>query len=181
MSADLDVVHRMARREAAGHLLRASYGRTVRIRPVVRACPWCGADTRPDWAFPLRAWEPGHDWAPATDGEVTLELLGCERLTARALLPLVEAARTGQALEFRTRAATWLYLDAPGLTGLDAVEADCAGPVTLAASTSALPGPGPSAFLGPHLFPEYADTYRRTRLAAVAEGLRAPAPISSRE
>lgn len=189
MTGEARAVRRMARREASAHLMLAAYGRTVRVRPVVRACPWCGADTRPAWAFPLRAWERGHDWAPESAGEVTLAMLGCEAVAARSLLPLVAAAEAG-VREFSTRAATWVRLGQPDMETLDDVESRVdEGVRTLPLSARKLPGAGADAaawrtsleshFLTPHCqdprFKELNELYQAERLNAVEEGLRTPA------
>lgn len=174
---DEAAVLRMAYRDAAAHLRPARYGHTVRVRQHVLACPWCGATHRPDWAFPLRAWQRGPDWAPATT-EVRLTLLACERLTARALLPLVDAVDVE---EFSTRAATWLRLGKPGLATLDEQEARTDTPVrTLPVAVAAIATPASQPhFLTPHRqggrFDELNTIYLAARHAAIARELGGPA------
>jgi hypothetical protein len=113
-TAVADLVRRMARREAACHLLAAQTDMVVRVQARWLPCPWCGAGevtaaARP-WILPLRGWEAGYDWAPPSDGQpVVLTMLGCERVTARALLPLAAAVKRFDELRgvlFWTRAAT---------------------------------------------------------------------------
>lgn len=186
--SDEAAVRRMAHRDAAAHLRPARYGSTVRVRPVVLACPWCGVDQRPDWAFPLRAWQRGPDWAPAST-EVRLTLLGCERLTARALLPLVDAARTEHVEEFSTRAVTWLRLGRPDLDTLDEQEARTGtGIRTLPVATATVAAPADDLagwrrsiqphFLTPHRqggrFDDLNTIYLAARFAAVAGEIPAP-------
>ncbi|SDZ35219.1 hypothetical protein SAMN05421504_11394 [Amycolatopsis xylanica] len=121
------IVTRMARREAAAHLLVASTALSVRINLFARTCPWCGAGQADALArasaLPIRGWKPGYDWAPESHGHPTLEILGCEALTARSLLPLGAAAHHFPELRngrFRSRAVTWLELGS--ISAVDAAE-----------------------------------------------------------
>lgn len=123
-------VRRMAEREASGHFLRASFDVSVRVELRTLRCPWCGADDRhsPPWMMPLRGWEPGYDWAPESAPVAVLTVLGCERVTARSLLPLAVFTRRFGAATFHTRAATWAQWYTEGtsigrmLAQLDATE-----------------------------------------------------------
>jgi hypothetical protein len=117
------VVSRMARREALAALLTPPLVETGAAGPRVRvdlvACPTCGApaDDRP--------WTP-----PFGDGPLpVLSMLACERVTARAVLPIVVAAERFPELRtarFQTRGLTWLevshlHLD-KALEAIDAAE-----------------------------------------------------------
>lgn len=104
------VVRGMAVRDAAAHLMLSSYDVLTRIRVDPVPCPWCGARPRRDlaWQPPLRAWEPGIDWAPESAGAPVLALLACERVTVRSLLPVCVAVHRlphARAARFSTRGA----------------------------------------------------------------------------
>jgi hypothetical protein len=105
-------VTRMARRDAAGHLIVASQMLCVRVYTSVVACPWCSGtidDAEIRDAVPYYGWEPGWDWAPNENGRPTLRVLACEIITARSLLALAAAINRFRDLgeaQFRTRAVT---------------------------------------------------------------------------
>ncbi|WP_329521034.1 hypothetical protein [Spirillospora sp. NBC_01491] len=109
MSAELrDLLAGMAAREAHGELMAPPFvttggtGPSVRVRLV--ACTVCGAiggDRR--WPAPMRG----------TGDEPALSMLACERLTARAVLPIVVIVERFPELRgarFATRALAWTEL-----------------------------------------------------------------------
>lgn len=111
------LVRRMAVRDAEAHLMLSSYDVLTRIRVEPVPCPWCGSRPRPDraWQPPLRAWEPGMDWAPESAGRPTLSVLACERVTVRSLLPVCAAVHRHPATRdarFSTRGAA--LAESPG-------------------------------------------------------------------
>lgn len=175
------VVERMARREAAGHLLvppslplpPGDATPPVGVRRV--RCPWCGAE--------------GDD-APAPDGLPGVTLLACESLTNRSLLPVV-VARCPPDGGYLTRAAYWAA-HAPAepddaalirlIIAVDAAESwadtmDPAGsPAVVPAATRGAGAPG-GHFLTPHpggvrLLERLDLGYRRARLLAVEAAFR---------
>ncbi len=183
-------VTRMAIREANAHLLAASTSLSVRIQLSVRRCPWCGADERDarlrPSALPIRGWKPGYDWAPESHGNPILEILGCEALTARSLLPLGAAVHRHPELRhatFRSRAFTWLGLsnktDRDALGELDEAERWVESPhcpespvLSLPAASRCVPPgelPGSPHFLTAHIpsLRQLNDLYLSTRLSTV--------------
>jgi hypothetical protein len=128
--ASAEVLTRMARREADGHLIAASAELSLRIRVTRVRCPWCRAEVE-DSAFaappvPLFGWEFGWDWASRPHGETELRVLTCERLTARALLPMAEAVSVHEALgaaQFCTRAVALADFSPTPLDSLDVEQA----------------------------------------------------------
>jgi hypothetical protein len=103
--AGLDaMLRRMARREAAMHLVRPNLATWV-IDPITRVsvrprlCPYCGADVDTvdlvalEPTDEVRVLRPGN---PPVPGSVTLHALACEWLTARAMLPLVQDVHDGR-------------------------------------------------------------------------------------
>lgn len=193
------IVRRMAEREASAHFLRASFEVSARVKLRTLRCPWCGADDEAPWMMPLRGWETGYDWAPESAPVAVLTALGCERVTARSLLPLAVLARRSGATTFNTRAATWAQWHTDGtsahqmLSLLDATERWAEGPDLVPAGGS-VPLTLPAAvrviargsepyrdtvstphFVHPHCFEpglaELNEFYLDTRLSAVQRHL----------
>jgi hypothetical protein len=197
-----NIVERMARRDASGHLLAASAQLSVRIDFDVMTCPSCHADANHPY-LPIRGWEPGYDWAPESNGHPTVRLLSCESLTARSLLLLGAALARFPALRygtFGTRAATWASWGWPTLDDTSAEHAIARIDAAEAWADTLLDQPDapvmqaiftlPTAVRrahgqpGPHFLTHHTDgarlhrlneTYLRTRLAAVRDGLSIPA------
>ncbi|MGW4892735.1 hypothetical protein ACWEQL_10790 [Kitasatospora sp. NPDC004240] len=195
--------HGLLERETAAHLRAAP---TIpspslfappppRLAVRVRTCPWCGAGEAQVRARPEPLPLPGAlVLGPREEpgGLAVLTVLGCERPTARALLPLL--ADGPPAHEVRTRAVAWaeelggpeLPMDEAGLAKLLALLAateqwrpDHHGPLTLPAATGRHGDPRAHP-LGPHGTGPALDAFNRrhraARWGAVAAGMGHPAP-----
>jgi hypothetical protein len=138
MSEPLDLLARMARREAAALLLcpdrmTTSPGITapatfpVLVRPIPCGECYARASSRPD----LEEWTVANGES-SPDGRSVVEMLACEWLAPRAWLPVVTASVRFGPRRFQTRAAAWSRRSGPDkLAFLRALEASEAWVTTL--------------------------------------------------
>lgn len=115
-AATASAVQRLAEREARAHLLVSPYlipGQTPPLAIEVVQCPVCGAGLETAVGYPPALPVAHGALFAERDGPVglpVLDMLGCEVLSARALLPTAAATASSAPVHFQTRAAAWARL-----------------------------------------------------------------------